>query len=107
VIELLQRADPAAGVEADKARIRAKVDERTGMSAPLRPNQRGYRRPWLFAVATFAAVMALTLPIVFREQPSVFSPDLDAPRPIQACKRQWRWRRGVSSSWTRTGTRSG
>jgi hypothetical protein len=32
----------------------------------------------LFAVATFAAVMALTLPIVFREQPSVFSPDLDA-----------------------------
>jgi hypothetical protein len=77
MIDLLQRADPAVSVEADQARIRAKVDERTGMSTPLRPPPAGFRRPWLFAVAAFAVVIAFSLPILFREQPSVFSPALD------------------------------
>jgi sugar lactone lactonase YvrE len=77
MIELLKQADPAARAEADRARIKAKVDERTGMSTPLRPARAGFQRPWLFAVAAFAVVMAFSLPILFREQPSVFSPDLD------------------------------
>ena len=37
MIELLERADPAKDQDADRIRLRAKVDERIGLSAPLTP----------------------------------------------------------------------
>jgi pimeloyl-ACP methyl ester carboxylesterase len=76
MMDLLNRADPAAGLEPDRASIRAKVDERIGMAAPLRPPQPVFRRPWLVAAGTFAVVMAFTLPILLREDSSVHVPDL-------------------------------
>jgi len=78
MIELLERADPAKDLDADRSRLRAKVDERIGLSAPLRPARTGMRKPWLIAVASFAAVIAVAVPVALRtDPPSVFAPSLD------------------------------
>ncbi|HEX2403913.1 MAG TPA: hypothetical protein VHM29_04355 [Acidimicrobiia bacterium] len=78
MIELLERADPAKELEANKGRLRGKVDERIGLSAPLRPAIAMMRKPWLVAVASFAAVIAVAVPMALRtDPPSVFAPDLD------------------------------
>ena len=45
MIDLLERADPARGAEANAARIRAKIDERIGISAPVKETKA--RRPTL------------------------------------------------------------
>ncbi len=39
MIELLERADPAKDLDAERSRLRDKVDERIGLSAPLSPAQ--------------------------------------------------------------------
>jgi sugar lactone lactonase YvrE len=79
MIELLERADPAKDLDADRGRLRGKVDERIGLSAPLRPPAIArIRKPWLIAVASFAAVIAVAVPVALRtDSPSVFAPSLD------------------------------
>jgi pimeloyl-ACP methyl ester carboxylesterase len=78
MIDLLERADPARDLQADSVRLRAKVEERIGVSAPLRPGSIAIRRPWLVAAAAFVAVLAFGLPVLLRDQPpSVFAPDLE------------------------------
>ncbi len=78
MIELLERADPAKDLNSDKVRLRAKVDERIGLSAPLTTAPAKTRKPWLIAVASFAAVIAVAVPVALRDtSPSVFAPDLD------------------------------
>ena len=78
MIELLDRADPAKDLDANKSRLRGKVDERSGLSAPISPSIARMRRPWLIAVASFAAVVAVAVPVaLFTDPPSVFSPNLD------------------------------
>ncbi len=78
MIELLERADPASGVEPDALRLRAKVDERIGLYPPLVPAPRRAGRPWLIAVASVAVVAVIALPVLLRqESPSVFDPRFD------------------------------
>ncbi len=78
MIELLERADPAKDLDADRSRLRGKVDEHIGLSPPLKPAIARMRRPWLIAVASFAAVVAVAIPVALRDTPpSVFAPDLD------------------------------
>ena len=79
MIELLERADPANGVEPDALRLRAKVDERIGLYPRLVPSgPRRAGRPWLIAVASLAVVAVIALPILLRrESPSVFDPSFD------------------------------
>ncbi len=78
MMELMERADPARDLDSDKTRLRAKVDERIGLSPPLTPAAARTRKPWLIAVASFAAVIAIAVPVALRDTPpSVFAPDLD------------------------------
>jgi hypothetical protein len=75
--ELLERADPAMGLEIDPARLRARVDERIGISVRLRPVVRGRRRPWIVAAASFVAVITVAVPLLLRQEPpSVYAPSL-------------------------------
>ncbi|HSL27334.1 MAG TPA: hypothetical protein VLA54_13740, partial [Acidimicrobiia bacterium] len=64
MIELLHRADPAAGVGVDKATLRAKVDERIGLVLPSSPGVVRRRRPLVSAAASFAAVAAVVTAFV-------------------------------------------
>ena len=75
MIDLLKRADPAVGAEVDKAGLRAKVDERLSLSAPMQPPSPN-RRPWLMAVASFALVIVVTVivSLLRQEPPLVFAP---------------------------------
>lgn len=66
MIELLERIDPAIGLDTDRDRLRAKIDERLGLSVRLEPGVETSRRGWLVAAAAFVAVVALTVPIVIR-----------------------------------------
>ena len=78
MMELMERADPARDMHADANRLRAKVDERIGVSGSLAPSAAVWRRPWLIAVASFAAVIAVAIPVALRtDPPSVFAPNLD------------------------------
>jgi len=78
MIDLLERADPARKIAADTSRLRAMVDERIGISAPLRPLTSRSRRPWLIAAAAFVAVLAAGIPTLLRQDsPSVFAPELE------------------------------
>ncbi|HEU5112864.1 MAG TPA: hypothetical protein VFU96_06060, partial [Acidimicrobiia bacterium] len=78
MIELLERADPANDLVADRGRLRGKVDERIGLSAPLRPATRRMKKPWSIAIVSFVAVLAVAVPVALRtDPPSVFAPDLD------------------------------
>jgi hypothetical protein len=78
MIELLERADPANGVEPDALRLRAKVDVRIGLFPRLMPAPKRAGRPWLVAVASVAVVAVIALPVLLRqESPSVFDPRLD------------------------------
>lgn len=63
MIELLGRTDPAQGLEIDAARLRAKVDERIGISIPLASVPSRARRSWLVAAAAFALVVAVLAPL--------------------------------------------
>ena len=108
MIELLERADPAKDLDAERSRLRDKVDERIGISAPLRPAQSRFRRPWLIAVASFAAVMRSPFPWRSAPIPRRFLPPISmASMLIRAFKRQSRWHQVVSRQWTSTATRSG
>ncbi|MGH8947360.1 MAG: hypothetical protein ACRDXF_00770 [Acidimicrobiia bacterium] len=79
MIELLERADPAKNLDADMNRLRGRVDERIGLSAPLTPSSARKGKPWLIAIASFAAVIAVAVPVTLRDTPpSVFAPGLDA-----------------------------
>ena len=78
MMELMERADPARDMHADANRLRTKVDERIGVSGSLTPSAAVWRRPWLIAVASFAAVIAVAIPVALRtDPPSVFAPNLD------------------------------
>jgi hypothetical protein len=78
MIELLERADPALGLEVDPAQLRARVDERLGISGRLQPAVPAGRRPWIVAAASFLAVITVAIPLLVRQEPSsVYAPDLD------------------------------
>jgi hypothetical protein len=78
MIDLFERADPAIGVEVDETRLRAKVEDRIGLTPPLQPVQAKTRRPWLIAAVSFAVVIAFAIPsILSQESPSVFAPSLE------------------------------
>jgi hypothetical protein len=77
MIELLERADPAIGLEIDQARLRARVDERLGLSAGLWPAVPAGRRHWVIAVASFVAVLTVAIPfLLIQERASIYPPDL-------------------------------
>lgn len=79
MFDLLQGVDPAASYETDQARLRAKVNERIGISAPVQPTRAGWRRPWLVAVAAFGVVLLALVPALLKsEPPSIFAPSLSA-----------------------------
>lgn len=62
MMDLLERVDPAATLEIDGASIRARTDEKLGISPPIL--ERKPRRPWRVAVIGFAAVLAVVVPLV-------------------------------------------
>lgn len=75
MIELLERMDPAIDLDTDRDRLRAKVDERLGLSVRMQPHKSDTRRGWLVAVAAVVGVIALTVPIVIRSSASsIFDP---------------------------------
>lgn len=69
MIELLERADPATGMEIDKAGLRAKVDEKIGLAPSLSPGLALRRRPLLAALAS-SAVVAIAVAAVLLLQPN-------------------------------------
>ena len=78
MIDLFERADPAIGVETDKARLRAKFEERIGLAPSLQPTAGRRRHSWLIAAVSFAGVIAIALPsLLGQESPTVFTPSLD------------------------------
>lgn len=77
MIELLEKADPARGREADANRIRAKIDERIGISSPVKVPPRRVARPWLIAAASFAVVILVAVPFLLPQEPSIYEPRFD------------------------------
>ena len=82
MIELLERADPAAGVEVDKESFRARVDEAIGLTPRLVPPSTTRRRPLVAALAPVGVVAALVaIVIALRPDPTpdVFQSLMPAP----------------------------
>ena len=78
MMQLMERADPARDTHADKTHLRAKVDERIALSATLTPAPARTMKPWLIAIASFAAVIAVAVPVALRgTPPSIFAPELE------------------------------
>jgi pimeloyl-ACP methyl ester carboxylesterase len=75
--DLLERSDPARNAVADASRIRAKVDERIGISTPITGTSHRIARPWLVAAASFAAVILVALPLLIPRESSIYEPTLD------------------------------
>lgn len=74
MIELLERADPAMQLDTDRDRLRAKVDERLGLTVRMMPSVRP-RRTWWVAVAAVVGVVAFAAPILVRfTSTSIFDP---------------------------------
>lgn len=81
MIEILERADPAAGVEVDKEILRLKVDQAIGLVPRLAPSPAPRRRPLLAALAPVAAVAALVAVVIAlrpEPRPDVFQSLLPA-----------------------------
>jgi hypothetical protein len=68
MIELLERADPASGVEIDKASLRGKVDEMIGLTPGIVPGPIRRRRLLVPALASAGVVLAVVA-IVLALQP--------------------------------------
>ena len=64
MIELLERADPAAGVEIDKERLRGRVNERIGLTPPLLPSSTRRRRSLVAALASAGVVAVAVVALV-------------------------------------------
>jgi sugar lactone lactonase YvrE len=82
MIELLERADPAAGVEVDKEMLRAKVDQAIGLTPRFAPSPPIRKRPLLAALASAAAVTAVVAVVIAlrpEPQPDVFQSLMPAP----------------------------
>jgi hypothetical protein len=76
MMELLERADPAAKVHSNRDRLRALVDERIGLTAPVTTGSMARYRPWMVAAATFAIVLVIAIPSLLIEGPRAsFNPD--------------------------------
>jgi pimeloyl-ACP methyl ester carboxylesterase len=75
--DLLQRADPARDATPNMERIRAKVDERIGITGPSPKARPSFRRSWVVAVASFAVVLVVALPFLLPNESSVYEPSLD------------------------------
>jgi streptogramin lyase len=72
MIDLLKRADPANKAEVDMLALRAKVDERVGLSVSLQRLRSPARRPWVMAAASFALVIAVAAIVAaLRDQPQL------------------------------------
>ena len=71
-MDLLKRADPANKADVDVHALRARVDERVGLTPPLERFPSPTRRPWLMAAGSFALVIAIAAIVAaVREQPGV------------------------------------
>jgi pimeloyl-ACP methyl ester carboxylesterase len=77
MIELMERADPARGVEADATRLRAKIAERIGVSGPVTNASHRTARPWLVAAASFVGVILVAVPFLLPVESSIYEPRLD------------------------------
>ena len=66
MIELLERIDPAIGLDTDQGRLRAKVDERLGLAVRMQPHEARARRAWFVAVAAFVGVLVISIPVAIR-----------------------------------------
>jgi pimeloyl-ACP methyl ester carboxylesterase len=77
MIELMERADPARGVEADATRLRAKIAERIGVSGPVTNASHRTARPWLVAAASFVGVILVAVPFLLPLESSIYEPQLD------------------------------
>ena len=75
--DLLERSDPTRNAVADASRIRAKVDERIGISTPITETSHRIARPWLVAAASFAAVILVAIPLLLPGESSIYEPTLD------------------------------
>ncbi|MGH8928880.1 MAG: hypothetical protein ACRDWH_11050 [Acidimicrobiia bacterium] len=85
MIELLERADPAAAVEIDQAGLRANVDEKIGLIPSLSPEALlRRRRPMLAVLASSAVVVAAVAALVLlRPTPTpVLFPFISAPNEL-------------------------
>jgi pimeloyl-ACP methyl ester carboxylesterase len=77
MIELMERADPARGVEADATLLRAKIAERIGVSGPITIAPRRIARPWLVAAASFVGVILVAVPFLLPVESSIYESRLD------------------------------
>lgn len=68
MIELFERADPASHVEVDRSSLRAKVDDKVGVAAPLIAGSSRRRPLWLIVAVSFVLVTALFVPVYFRQE---------------------------------------
>jgi hypothetical protein len=85
MIEILERADPAAGVEVDRENLRAKVDQAIGLTPSLVPPPTVRWRPLLSALVSAGAVAALVaIVIALRPEPppDVFQSLMPAPNSL-------------------------
>ena len=67
MIDLLERADPAIGQQADRERLRGMIEERIGIAAPLTKPRTPTRFAWVVAIAVGALVVVLALPALLRQ----------------------------------------
>jgi streptogramin lyase len=71
MIELLQRIDPAVGVDIDSSSLRARVDERIGLIGTMRPSINRPPKPWLAAAVAFAVILAVFIPVMLNRTGTV------------------------------------
>jgi hypothetical protein len=100
----IELADPAR-TPCDAEPAPGKVEERIGLSSVKAIAT--IRKPWLIAVASFAAVIAVAVVALRTDPPSVFAPISMASMRILAFNRQYRWCQAVFRAWTPRATRSG
>ena len=108
-MDLLKRADPANKADVDVHALRAKVDERVGLTPPLERFPSPTRRPWLMAAGSFALVIAIAAIVAaVREQPGVVStPPAGNLGNLPEIKQSFRSPRAVFRRWQSTATPSG
>ena len=75
--DVLQRADPARDATPSIDRIRAKVEERIGISGPVSPARIRRARPWIVVAGAFVLVVLVAAPALLRGGGSVYGPSLD------------------------------
>jgi hypothetical protein len=77
MIELLERADPAATAEVDRNRLRELIDDKLGVTVTLSPAPVKTVRPWLVAAVSVVIVAIGVSFVLNQDETSIFAPDYD------------------------------